>query len=115
VLLFLEVPLLRLHMQPERFQDQADLGVVERDALGEVDNLRVDIDVIDDVYDDALLLAEFGFIIEEGATFGEGGFEVSNDLGERRNIIARRPECAQTLALEAVIGLFDDGLDAGEI
>lgn len=102
-------------MQPEGLQDQADLGVVERDALGKVDDLRINIDVIDDVCDDALLLAEFGSIIEEGPAFRECYFEVPNDLCKRCDVKARRPECAQALAFEAVIGLFDDGLDSGEI
>jgi hypothetical protein len=41
---------------------------MECEPFSQVHNLRIDVDIVEDVCNEAITLAEFGFIVEEIAT-----------------------------------------------
>jgi hypothetical protein len=64
----------------ERIQHEADLRAVKVEPLSQMYDLWIHVDVVQDVRDEAIFLAELRLIVEEGATLFKRKAEVTNDL-----------------------------------
>lgn len=84
------------------------------EPFSQVYYLRIDIDVIQDVRDKAIVMAKLCVVIKKVATLFQRQSKVANDLCQRCDVIIRRSECVNALAVEARMRCSDDGIDGIE-
>lgn len=80
------------------------------ESLGQAHDLPINVDVVENVGDETIFLAELGSIVEEVATLFHCELKITNNFRQRREIVARRSEGVDVIILQTRVGSFNDGL-----
>jgi hypothetical protein len=115
MLLNQQTPELRLQMEFEWVQNKADLIVMEGESFSELDDIRVNVNIVYDVGDDPILLGEFALIVEQLLAFFECQFEVPDDVGKWRQVVGWGPKNPNAVVFQSIIGSGNDGFNGFEV
>jgi hypothetical protein len=87
---------------------------VKVEPFSQVYDLWVHVDVVQDVRDEAIFLAELRLIVEEGATLFKREAEVTNDLRQWAKIVTWWAKCSNPIILQVWVRGCDDSFDGIE-
>jgi hypothetical protein len=68
------------NLHVERIKHKTNLCIVKCEPFGQMYDLWIDVDIVEDIRDEATPLAELGLIVEEITTLVQRKTEVANDL-----------------------------------
>jgi hypothetical protein len=78
-------------------------------------DLCINVDVVENVCNKAIFLSKLRLIAEEVARFFEGDSKITDDLGQRRDIVARWSKRSEAVAIQACVSCVDDSVDGLEV